>query len=494
MFRLMVAGVVDYAIFALDPEGRVTTWNEGARRLKQYEEHEILGRHFSTFYPAEEVAAGRPERLLREAIRLGRVEDEGWRVRRDGSRFWADVVITALRDEEGELRGFTKVTRDLTERRRAEEALRQSEERLRVMVASVVDYAIFTLDHAGRVTTWNEGARRLKQYEPQDVIGRHFSIFYPPEDRAAGKPQRLLEEAVREGRVQDEGWRMRRDGSRFWADVVITALRAEDGRLIGFAKVTRDTTERRSAEEALREAAAREHEAAEQLRAADRSRQNLTAIVAHDLRAPVGVLHGSADTLVKSWHRLDEGQRLEMVHSMLASSSRLRALVDDVLDLTRIEAGKLVYDVGTVDLVATMVRAAGDVDPAGRRILVVPRSGEVLVRGDERRIWQVATNLMSNALKFSAADEPVEVAVDDDGQVARVSVTDRGVGMTDEQQRRLFQPFTRIRHETGAGRDAGMGLGLFIARSLINDQGGDIEVTSELGAGSTFRFTLPLAR
>jgi PAS domain S-box-containing protein len=368
-----------------------------------------------------------------------------------------------------------------------------SAEMLRLMVAAVVDYAISALDPQGRVTSWNEGARRLTQYEEDEILGRHFSIFHPAEEAAAGRPERLLREAVRAGRVEDEGWRVRKDGSRFWADVVITAVRDQGGELRGFTKVTRDLTERRSAQEALREAAAREREAAEQLRAAARSRQNLIAIVAHDLRAPVAVLHGSADTLVRNWDALDEGRRLEIVRSVLSSSSRLRALVDDVLDLTRIEAGRLTYDIGAVDLVAIVVRAAGDLDPCSRRIAIVRPAGEVLVRGDERRIWQITTNLMSNAVKFSAADEPVEVAVDDDGRMGWVSVTDHGVGMTEEQRRRLFQPFTRIRDETGAGRDAGMGLGLFIARSLITDQGGDIEVTSDPGVGSTFRFGLPLA-
>jgi PAS domain S-box-containing protein len=491
--QLIVGGVVDYAIFGLDPQGHVTSWNEGARRLKQYDEHEILGRHFSTFYPPEDVAAGLPDRLLGEAAHAGRVETEGWRIRKDGSRFWADVVITALRSPDGSLRGFTKVTRDLTERRAVEEALRQSEERLRVMVESVVDYAIFMLDDHGRVMTWNEGARLLKQYEPGEIIGCHFSAFYPPEDQVSGKPQRLLDEAVRSGRVEDEGWRVRKDGSRFWADVIITALRSDDGRLLGFVKVTRDLTERRNAEEALRDIAKRESRAAEQLRAAARSRQNLIAIVAHDLRAPVGVLHGSAETLVRDWDRIDDMERLQLVQTVLSSSSRLSALVDDVLDLTRIEAGTLRYDLMAVDLVDTVVRAAADVDPAGRRIAVLPKAGSVLVRGDERRIWQIATNLLSNALKFSGPEQPVEVVIDTAGRSGRVSVTDHGIGMTQQEQKRLFHPFSRIRDEAGLGRGAGMGLGLYIARSLVTDQGGDIEVRSELGAGSTFDFTLPLA-
>jgi PAS domain S-box-containing protein len=488
----MVENIVDYAIFAMRPDGCVATWNEGARRLKQYDDHEIVGRHISTFYPPEDRASGKPERLLATAEQAGRAEDEGWRIRKDGSRFWGNVVITALRHRNGELRGFVKVTQDLTERRRAEEALRQSEERFRVMVESVIDYAIFMLDPDGRVATWNEGARRLKQYEAAEIIGRHFSAFYMPEDRASSKPQRLLDEAVRNGHIEDEGWRIRKDGSSFWADAVITALHASDGRLLGFAKVTRDLTERRRSEEILREAAEREHEAAEQLRAAARSRQALVAIVAHDLRAPIGAVHGTADTLVRDWDRLNEADRVTLLGSLLSTSSRLRALVDDVLDLTRIEAGRLDYDLGAVDLVDVVLRAAGDVDPGRQRIVVVPPVDRAFVLGDERRIWQIATNLMSNALKFSPSSATVDVVVDVEGGSARVSVTDQGIGITEEDQLRLFQPFSRVRTKRCSGREAGTGLGLYIARSLVTAQGGEIGVSSEPGSGSTFHFTLPL--
>ncbi len=250
---LLVDSVRDYAIFQLDPTGRVVSWNQGAQRLKGYRADEIIGKHFSTFYPREDVAAGKCERELAEATDNGRVEDEGWRVRKNGTRFWANVVITALRDREGVLRGFGKVTRDLTERMRAEETLRQSEERLRILVEQVQDYAIFMLDPEGYVRTWNVGAERLKGYMANEIIGKHFSTFYPPESIAARKPELELELAARVGRAEDEGWRVRKDGSRF-----LTALRDGTGKLTGFAKVTRDVTERfTSAERALVKSEAR---------------------------------------------------------------------------------------------------------------------------------------------------------------------------------------------------------------------------------------------
>jgi PAS domain S-box-containing protein len=262
-FRLLVEQVQDYAIFMLDPGGHIATWNNGAQRLKGYTADEIIGRHFSTFYRPEDVWKCAEE--LATALQVGRVEDEGWRLRKDGTTFWANVVITCLRDTEGRVVGFTKVTRDLTERMRTENALRQSEERLRLMVESVKDYAIFMLDRRGCVATWNVGAERIKGYSAQEIVGQHFSRFYPQEDVLAGKCEMELEVATRDGRFEDEGWRIRKDGSRFWANVVITALRDATGETVGFAKVTRDLTERRAAE-------------IERLRLGERARSRLHAL------------------------------------------------------------------------------------------------------------------------------------------------------------------------------------------------------------------------
>ncbi|HWP05247.1 MAG TPA: PAS domain S-box protein [Polyangiaceae bacterium] len=259
-FHHLVDAVTDYAIFLLDADGRVATWNAGARRAKGYTEEEIIGQHFSVFYPAEDRAAHKPERILDIVRNEGHYEEEGFRVRKDGSRFWANVNITALRDESGNVTGFAKVTRDLSERKRNEEALRRSEEKFRLLVDGVEDYAIHMLDPQGNVTTWNKGAARTTGYSADEIVGRSFTLFFPPEDVEAGKPARELATALREGRNEDEGWRVRKDGTHFWANATLTVLRGESGEHLGFAKVTRDLTLRREAEERERQLA-REHAA-----------------------------------------------------------------------------------------------------------------------------------------------------------------------------------------------------------------------------------------
>ena len=251
-YRRLVETIRDYAVFLLDPEGRVASWNAGAERIKGYKPQEIIGRHFSTFYPQAAIDKRWPQHELETAARLGHFEDEGWRVRKDGAMFWANVVITAIRNEEGQLLGFSKITRDLTERRMNEERLRVSEERFRMLVDGVRDYAIFLLDPSGHVATWNTGAQRIKGYSADEIIGKHFSVFYPAEARQRNWPQTELQEASRLGHFEDEGWRLRKDGSRFWANVVITPLRDRDGVLRGFSKITRDLTERREQEERVR--------------------------------------------------------------------------------------------------------------------------------------------------------------------------------------------------------------------------------------------------
>lgn len=327
-FGKLVAGVRDYAVFLLDPQGTILTWNAGAERIKGYRAEQIIGRHFSCFYPTEAVSMGWPTYELSVAATTGRFEDEGWRVRQDGTRFWASVVITALWDDAGKVRGYLKITRDRTDQKLAEEKLRLSEERFRLMVESVKDYAIFMLDPEGRIVTWNAGAERLKGYKAGEIIGQHFSRFYPQEVIESGWPEEELRRAAAEGRIEDEGWRIRKDGTRFWASVVISASRDNFGTLRGFTKVTRDLTERRQAEESTRrliqEEAARKaaEEAAQEI---ERQREQLRvtlasigdAVIATDSKGLITFLNPIAAELTGWKSHEAVGQPLERVFHII---------------------------------------------------------------------------------------------------------------------------------------------------------------------------------
>ncbi|HEX7816140.1 sensor domain-containing protein [Dyella sp.] len=249
MYRLLVQSVVDYALYLLTPDGIVANWNAGAERAKGYTQAEIVGKHFSCFYSPEDRAAGIPDRGLETARATGRFEAEGWRYRKDGTAFWAHVIIDAVRDDDGKLVGFAKITRDITEQRRRQLEQSEQERYFRLLVQGVTDYAIYMLDPDGRVISWNAGAERTKGYTEGEIIGFHFSCFYSEQDRLDGLPARGLETARETGRSETEGWRYRKDGTAFWAHVIIDAVHDEDNKLIGYAKITRDVTERREREQ-----------------------------------------------------------------------------------------------------------------------------------------------------------------------------------------------------------------------------------------------------
>lgn len=322
-FELLVQSVTDYAIYMLDPQGIVTSWNAGAQRFKGYDPHEIIGEHFSRFYTPEDRAREIPKVALETAVREGRFEAEGWRVRKDGSRFWANVVIDPIREPNGDLVGFAKITRDLTDRRAAEEELRRSEERFRLLVQSVTDYAIYMLDPEGHVSSWNPGAERFKGYAAEEIMGEHFSRFYTEEDRKAGISRTALETARREGRFEAEGWRVRKDGSRFWASIIIDPIRDEQGKLVGFAKVTRDLTEKRAIEEQLRQS--QKMEAIGQL----------TGGLAHDFN---NLLTGISGSLEMMQVRMAQGRGAELERYFMAAQGavkRAAALTHRLLAFSR---------------------------------------------------------------------------------------------------------------------------------------------------------------
>ncbi len=351
-FELLVQSVTDYAIFMLDLGGQIVSWNAGARRFKGYEAEEIIGEHFSRFYTPQDQAAGIPALALATAEQEGRFEAEGWRVRKDGTHFWANVVIDPIRDPSGQLIGFAKVTRDLSDRRAAQEALRKSEERFRMLVESVTDYAIYMLDPVGTITSWNSGAERAKGYKAEEILGENFARFYTEEDRIAGLPSRALHGAERDGRYESEGWRIRKDGTRFWANAVIDAIRDSTGKLIGFAKVTRDLTERRESQQALEDA-----------RVAIMQAQKMDAIgkltggVAHDFNNLLAVIVGSLDL---ARMRLASGGEVErFLDNAMAAAERGATLTQRMLAFARRQELKLqsVDCLGLVQGMADMLQS-----------------------------------------------------------------------------------------------------------------------------------------
>src|SRR4051795_7284524 len=328
-YEQLVQSVVDYAIFMLDPEGHVSSWNPGAERIKGYTAEEIIGEHFSRFYTPEDRDAGLPEHVLKQAAVEGRFVAEGWRVRKDGSHFWAAVVVDPIRQGD-KLVGFAKITRDMTESREANLAALESERRFRLLVQGVTDYAIYMLDPQGHVTNWNTGAQQIKGYTADEIVGAHFSRFYTPEDVEARVPWKALETAERESRFTAEGWRRRKNGARFWASVVIDAIRDENGTLIGFAKVTRDLTERREAQLELE----RSQQALFQSQKMEAVGQ-LTGGLAHDFNNLLTGISGSLE-LVSA--RISQGRFKEVdkfIAAAQGAAKRAAALTHRLLAFSR---------------------------------------------------------------------------------------------------------------------------------------------------------------
>ncbi|WP_259315574.1 sensor histidine kinase [Capillimicrobium parvum] len=493
-FALLVETVSDYAIFLLEPDGRVASWNRGARRIKGYEAPEVIGRHFSLFYTDADRTRDHPAHELEIAELEGRYEEEGWRVRKDGSRFWANVVITALRDSGGTLVGYGKVTRDLTARRLSEEQLRATAAELltanrgldqfRRLVAGVRDYAIFMLDPGGHVASWNAGAEHIKGYTEDEIVGRHFSVFYTEPDLMRDHPAHELEVAARDGRYEEEGWRVRQDGSRFWANVVITPIRNDTGVLIGYAKVTRDLTERRQVEQALRDA----HE---QLRRSNEELDRFAVVAAHDLSAPLATVTGLAGLLERELPEDVTPKAIEYLRHMSVSTARMAELIDRLLTYAR--AGEGPSSRRPVDVSEAAGSAIGDL-----AAVIAERGAEVRVeldgvpsvtaaRGD---LELVLRNLVGNAVKFGARERPhVRLAWQPEGDgCVRITVDDDGEGIAPDDQVRIFRAFERV--PTVAG-PRGSGLGLAICARIVQRSGGAIGVESGEGAGSRFWLTLP---
>ncbi|POA50140.1 hybrid sensor histidine kinase/response regulator [Pseudomonas sp. MPR-ANC1] len=491
-FRLLIDAVVDYAIYMIDPDGIITSWNSGAKRFKGYEEAEILGEHFSRFYTADDRAAGLPQRALDTAIREGRFEGEGWRVRKDGTNFWSHVVIDPIIDPDGKLLGFAKITRDLTDRKMAEETLKQSEQQFRLLVQGVTDYAIYMLSPEGRVSNWNQGAQRIKGYLPEEIIGQHFSVFYTPEDRELGEPQRALAIATKEGRFENRSWRVRKDGTRFLAHVVVDAIRGETGTLLGFAKITRDVTEAHQAQLAL-----------EKTREALAQAQKMQAIgqlsggIAHDFNNLLTVILGNLEIVQKRVG--DDPKITRLLENATQGAMRGVSLTQRMLAFARRQELKT----ESVDIPQLVQGITGllrsSMGPGIRIDTHFPADLEPVL-ADTNQLELALLNLATNArdampeggtVTITAQAEVVlelghsELAA---GRYVCLSLTDSGEGMDAQTLASARDPFFTTK---GVGK--GTGLGLSMVHGFIEQLGGRFILKSEKGHGTTAELWIPVA-
>jgi PAS domain S-box-containing protein len=487
-FKLLVQSIVDYAIYMLDPDGFVTSWNAGAERIKGFRAEEIVGQHFSTFYAPEDRAAGTPQKVLETARREGKYEGEGWRVRKDGTRFWASVVVDRINSEDGKLVGFAKIVRDTTDKRDAQQALLDAERRFRILVQGVTDYAVFMLDSEGRVANWNVGAERIKGYSPEEIVGEHFSRFYTPEDLAAGVPSRALEIARATGRYEAEGWRVRKDGTRFWANAIIDAIKDDDGQLIGFAKITRDMTEKRETQLRL-------EESREQLFRSQKMEAlgQLTGGLAHDFNNLLTASLGAADLGLR--HLGDEEKLKRMLDGIRNSAQRGASLTKQLLAFARAQP----LEIHQIDLKGFLGDVTTLVGPSLRTdIELVTEISDQLwpVDADAGALELAILNLAFNArdamkaggtLRISAHNVVLDGTTEGlKGEHVALRVSDTGVGMSAEIKERVFEPFF-----TTKSFGEGTGLGLSQVFGFVRQIGGAVTVNSEEGAGSTFTLYLP---
>lgn len=490
-YRLLVESISDYAIYMLDIDGTVTNWNAGAQRFKGYTADEIVGQNFSRFYRLEDQQAGIPQRNLRLASEHGKFEEEGWRVRKDGSQFWAHVVIDRILDPQGRLIGFAKITRDLSERKQRDEALRVSEQQFRMLVKGVTDYALYMLDQNGNVASWNAGALRIKGYEESEIVGQHFSRFYTEAERQAGEPEQNLAIARAQGSVEREGWRVRKNGTQFWAHVVIDAIRDDNGALVGFAKVTRDITERREAQIQLDLA----RNALAQSQKMEAIGQ-LTGGIAHDFNNLLMAILGSLEIVSQ---RLPHDPRVSpFLDNAVKGAQRGAALTQRMLAFARRQE----LATGPVDVAETVASMSGIFDRAlGPGILVTTRMPPSLPPAltDRAQLESALLNLAVNARDAMPGGGAIVVSSEETmvkkgdgtlkpGRYVVLAIKDEGEGMDEETLGRATEPFFTTK---GVGK--GTGLGLSMVHGLAEQTGGRFVLKSKPQEGTTAELWLPVA-
>jgi PAS domain S-box-containing protein len=482
-YRHLIQGIDSaqtYSIILLDPYGYIRTWNEGAKRIEGYEPNEIIGEHLSRFYTDQGKQHQIPNRNLEYAKNHGSFEQEDWRVRKDGSVFWANIVITPIFDQkQGKLLGFTRIVRDLTERKEGEETLRQSEERFRSLVEGVKDYAIFMLDANGIVSTWNEGAKRCNGYEAQEIIGQHFSVFYPEEAVKRHFPDYELKMATKQGRFEDEGWRVRKDGSLFWSNVVITALFNTENKLIGFSKVTRDLTERKRIVDELENA----KNSAEAL---NKELEAFSYSVSHDLRAPLRNIDGYTRLVLEDKAAQLDDEAKDYLERVSLNAQQMGQLIDGLLNLSRLSRTELSKaPVNLTEQAQEILKTLQEQEPERN---IHPSIQENLIANADPVLMRcVLQNLLGNAWKFTRDKDETVIkfgSKEHDGKPV-FFIRDNGAGFNMKYAAKLFGAFQRLHN---VSEFPGTGIGLATVQRILHRHGGEIWAESAEGQGTTFYF------
>ncbi|MDB5245726.1 MAG: histidine kinase [Segetibacter sp.] len=483
-YHLLVESIKDYAVYMLDVAGHITTWNVGAERMKGYAEKEIVGTHFSTLFTPQDQEKGKPGKELEIALSKGRYEEEGFRIRKDGTKFWVNVIITPIFSETKEHIGYAKITRDLTEKRR-------SEELYLLLVNQVKEYAIFMLDVAGNILTWNEGAERIKGYTSHEIVGNHFSIFYTHEDKVINKPGKELEIALRTGKYEEEGWRVRKDGSLFWANVVLTPIYAD--RHMGYAKVTRDLTERRDLEKINR--------ANTILEATNKELERFAFTVSHDLKEPLRKISLFSNLILNEQKNpLSESQQ-EHMKKVIFSAGRMNTMIEDILDFSTLSRKQHFEKYNLNDVVSETVELLEQSIEEKKAVIQYSELPHAIIIPSQMR--QLFQNLISNSIKFSRKDVPPVVNISHEfinkekikvadlwpsDQYLELKIKDNGIGFDPQYAEKVFNLFERLHSKS---EYEGTGLGLAISKKIVDNHGGAIFAQSELGRGVEFTLVLP---
>ncbi|MCW3078345.1 MAG: sensor histidine kinase [Bacteroidetes bacterium] len=497
LYQRMIEEIQDYAIILMDKNGIILNWNKGAQKIKGYSEKDILGKHFSIFYLEEDLKNNLPQKLMKEAEDTGRAAQEGWRKRKDGTRFWGSITITALHDDDNKVIGFSKVTRDLTDKKKAEDNLRLSEERYHRMIAEVQDYAIILLSADGTIENWNAGAEKIKGYTAKEVLGKKFELFYTEDDKKSNLPSKLLNEARENGKALQEGWRVRKDGSRFWGTIVITALHNKEGEVIGFSKVTRDLTQKKEAEDKLAAYTA-------ELEIQNSELEQFAYVASHDLQEPLRKIQTFTGLIQDN---LDDPEFVKTYFAKLDSSAqRMAELVKSLLNYSRLSQHKEKEYEDKVDLKTLLKEVEEDFELLIEEKKAVIESHDLpVVYGNQMQLGQLFSNLIGNSLKFSTEKPLIKISSSlvnkykifeapktlIENKYLELKFEDNGIGFEEQYSQKIFSLFQRLH---GKQTYAGTGIGLALCKRIAENHGGYIYATSELGKGATFYVYLPYSK